>query len=348
MPEVVEAGDRLHEDVAEAHGVDWEGCGRRRDGHQAGADPSRRAGGEPPCSGHHRAAGDQRVAAGVFVALGTGPGKPLAPPRRIVSNNLRRDPVEHRVADADRRYEDLAAIDPAGQEQMPGLAPEKGDGQRRARRDAADLAGAAVDAARHIHRDNWQPLLLERRDDFSGDALDRAGEPGAEDRVDDDAVAVERRGGGRLDRSWPARGRHGRVALQRLARPEQRQAHRPAALGQDARRDKAVAAIVAGAAQHRERPLRPAPRHRVGNGAAGILHQFDARGAAGDCQPVGLAHLGRGQQRAAAPACGKFAHPRRSGEWRDGGKARLGAARSLTLSWRLATSSRDGGCSSGG
>ena len=65
----------------------------------------------------------------------------------------------------------------------------------------------------------------------------------------------------RLDRPRPARGGDARRRPSAPARvAEQRQPHRPAALGQNARRDKPVAAIVAGPAQHRDRPQRPAPR----------------------------------------------------------------------------------------
>ncbi len=61
---------------------------------------------------------------------------------------------------------------------------------------------------------------------------------------------------------------------------------------EQARRDEGIAAVVARSAQHRDACARshPAPR-RLGNGPPGRLHEIQAPDAAGDCQPVGLAHL---------------------------------------------------------
>ena len=102
-------------------------------------------------------------------------------------------------------------------------------------------------------------------------------------------------------------------------RAEQRHPHRPAALGQHARRDKTVAAVVPRPAEDDERPRRPAPRDRVGDAAAGVLHQRDAGNAAGDRQPIRLAHLLRRQQRELAPTRGRNRHRRNVGRSQRGG-----------------------------
>ncbi len=191
---------------------------------------------------------------------------------------------------------------------MAGLAPEEGDGQHRLRRDPAHLAAGAVDAARDIDRNDRHLGRIEAGDHLARHALDRPRQPGAEQRVDDEAGALDRRRHQYLDRPGPARRRGGGIALQRLARPEQRDPHRPAALGQHPRRDKPVAAIVAGPAQHQQGALWPAPRDGIGHRAPGILHQHDAGDPAGDRQPVGLPHLLWRQQRMPFPGRGQSAH----------------------------------------
>ena len=66
------------------------------------------------------------------------------------------------------------------------------------------------------------------------------------------------------------------VALQPRLVADKADADRKAALGQMARRDKAIAAIVAGP-RHNHHALAVAQSGgRVGDGAAGILHQLDA------------------------------------------------------------------------
>ena len=86
-----------------------------------------------------------------------------------------------------------------------------------------------------------------------------------------------------------------------LSRPriaEQQQLDPIAALGQDARGDKAVAAVVARPGDDDDPARRTGwrSRHRVGDRAAGAFHQLDAGVPAGDRQPVGLGHFGGGQQ----------------------------------------------------
>ena len=95
------------------------------------------------------------------------------------------------------------------------------------------------------------------------------------------AGAVEQVRHQRLDRAGIARRVMRRGARQRLARAKQGHPHRPAFARKLARRDEAVAAIVAGTAQHGNRPLRPARRHRLGHGAARRFHERVLADAAG-------------------------------------------------------------------
>ena len=143
---------------------------------------------------------------------------------------------------------------------------------------------------------------LDCLDDRARHAFDRPRKTRTKDAVDDEPGAVERRRRQWLDLTLPAHRSLRRVAPQRSDGPEQREAHRPAALGQHARRDKAVAAVVSRAAEHRDRLRRPPPRNRIGHLAAGSLHQLDAGDAARDRQPIRLAHLRRGEQSVLAPA----------------------------------------------
>ena len=118
------------------------------------------------------------------------------------------------------------------------------------------------------------------------------------------ARAVERAKSKRLNLACPARRRRGSIAFQRGAFAEQRQPDPPAALRQNPRRDKTVAAVIARAAQDGNRTRRPASADRVGNRTPGILHQHGPGHTACDRQSVSLAHLLWCQQGAICPTGG--------------------------------------------
>ena len=63
--------------------------------------------------------------------------------------------------------------------------------------------------------------------------------------------------------------------------------------------------LLPGPATHQHRPVGHQRRGGLGDGAAGGLHQRHAGRAAGDGQPVGLGHLGGGQQLVHRPAPGQ-------------------------------------------
>ena len=97
----------------------------------------------------------------------------------------------------------------------------------------------------------------------------------------------------------PQRLRHGGgIALEGVAAAEQAQAHPVSLLAQEPRGHEAVATVVAGPADDRDRGTRPRRKRGsgVGHGAAGILHQHETRHALRDGQRVGAAHLLRGEQ----------------------------------------------------
>jgi hypothetical protein len=125
--------------------------------------------------------------------------------------------------------------------------------------------------------------------------LDRPVEPCAEQRIDNEISADEARGLCRLDRAGKTSRCLCGVALELVALAKEQQPDRIAALGEDARADKTVAAVVARACHHAHRAGRM-PRHRVCDRASGLFHQPDAGGAALDRQAIGRRHLRRGQE----------------------------------------------------
>ncbi len=81
-----------------------------------------------------------------------------------------------------------------------------------------------------------------------------------------------------------------------LAFAQEPEPNRPAGGGEMARRGKPVAAIVAGAAQNRDRPHRPAPLQCIGNRPPGCVHQHGLAHPSCNCRPVGQGHFGWRQQ----------------------------------------------------
>ncbi len=75
------------------------------------------------------------------------------------------------------------------------------------------------------------------------------------------------------------------------------QPNRPAGFMQNACSDKAITAIVPGAAQHHHRTTRPPPHDGGGHGATGCLHQRRAGHAAGDGESIGFRHFRTAQER---------------------------------------------------
>ncbi len=179
---------------------------------------------------------------------------------------------------------------------MTRLGAEEGDGESSVERNAAHPARIAVDAGRHVDRDDRHPAFIDAFDCLRGRTFHVAGEPCAEDRIDDErstAAGIARQ---RMNRARPAIRREFCVALQCIAMPEQEERDRPALLREKTRDDEAVAAIVARPAQHGHRSLREALDDCLSHRAARILHKGNARRAALDGKRIGAAHLGDGEE----------------------------------------------------
>jgi hypothetical protein len=202
--------------------------------------------------------------------------------------------------DADVGKADRSTKRPSGLEQMAGLQPEEGYGRRGLDRDAANLAGLAVEPRGNIDGDHRAPIASEGVDPFDKRprlALDVAGEPGAEESVDHATRAVEGEIGRGPDLPVEARGGDRGVAAERLAPPEEAEFDRKAPLRQESRRDEAIAAVIAGTAEHDDASAGPPQARRlVRHSKPRPLHQYDAGDARGDSKPVGLGHLARRKQ----------------------------------------------------
>ncbi len=197
--------------------------------------------------------------------------------------------------DADVGDTHPAAIHPARQQKMRGLLAEEGDGFGRLHGRAHHRARRAVDAARQIDRQHRRTVGVDGRDHLQRVALHRAIEAGAEQRVDDQRRLADRLRIERQHRIFPALRRQRRIALQAVALAEQDHRDLAAARGELGGGDKAVAAIVAAAGDHDDRPLLDQVHRGFSNRLASAHHQREARRAGCDRQPIGALHLGGGQ-----------------------------------------------------
>jgi hypothetical protein len=171
--------------------------------------------------------------------------------------------------------------------------------ERRRRRGLDDgaegPAGVGGEARGHVDGDDGRRARVHRRDERGGGTFDRAVEASAEERVDHDVRCRERQARG-CGRTRPA-GEGGRgVAAETGRVAVEEDAHRATGVGEEARSDKAVAAVVAGAGDDEDPPLGDEAGGDLGDRAAGGFHEVDAGDAAGDGAAVGLGHLGGGEE----------------------------------------------------
>ena len=258
--------------------------------HVARAGAHRRLGGQAGRAGQPaRAAGHDDVAGAELRA-----GRLARGHERVDAGGQQADVGRDRRIrrDADVDDDALAGGLLAGAIQWPGLAAGNvtvavGD-DRHARR----LAGRGVDAARDVGGDD-RPV--ER-----GDRLDRVGRGAARLALESRCRGSRRRRPRRrrARRGRTARGRRRGGAGSRRRRRRTRRARRAAArapcgrAAQQARRDEAVAAVVALAADDRDRPARHEPVGVHGQAGAGALHEVQRRDALLLDRPaVGRPHL---------------------------------------------------------
>ncbi len=141
---------------------------------------------------------------------------------------------------------------------------------------------ATIDARLGVHR-------LDHR---ARRPLDRSVEPGAEQGIDYDIRTIQAARVGGCNHAVPLFCGERRVAPEPAYVPDEEDLHAIASLGEKPRCDKTIAPVIARAGHDDDDDAGGmAGSHCVGNGAAGPLHQVDARRTAGNCQTVGLRHL---------------------------------------------------------
>ena len=250
------------------------------------------------------------MAAVVFVTRALRDREIPAPQRRNVLERLGRDLVQHGRGNADVGNRDGAAMEPARQQKMSGFFAEKRDRVRSLYRNAEFGARGAVDAARQVHRIDRRFPRVDGFDQSARRAFHRTIEARSEQRVDDDLGAGQcsrRRGS---DRPGPLLRGARRIAFEPADIAQQHDLDARAALGQEPRGNKTIAAVIARPGDNDDPAAgRMARGHGLGHGATGALHQLAAGDPAGDRQPVGVGHLRAGQKlKHAALRIAKAAH----------------------------------------
>ena len=181
---------------------------------------------------------------------------------------------------------------PSGQQQVAGFAPKEGYGLGCLDRGPQPRPGRAVDPARQVDREDRRPARVHRLDHRAGRAFDRTREPRPENGVDDEAGVRKPGWRCRFDRAAESPGRLGRIAAQAILAQKAQEPHAEPTLAEQARGDKAVAAVVARAGHDRDRgPERLAQRSGIGDRAPRILHEKNPGRAGGDREPIGFRHF---------------------------------------------------------
>ncbi len=162
-----------------------------------------------------------------------------------------------------------AAMPRRGLQQVRGLGGTQRERDVEIRQDAQDRAVIGADAARQVDRDRQAGRVCQPPQRPGNLLARRARQAGAEQRVEQHG---RRRGvRQRINGASPRGARlSGRVGAGLAGGGN---AHGDTALGQRARRDIAVAAIIARPAQHEHRRAAAEPPHGLGDGMAGTIHQ---------------------------------------------------------------------------
>ena len=212
------------------------------------------------------------------------------------------------IRDANLGDDDLAAEVATRHQKMTRLLAEERHRPPSLNDRPIALPRRAVEPARNIDGDHRDSAGVHRFNEFGRFAIERTRKSGAEERVDHDIHALQRIGRCRANGQRPAARHLGGVALQCGAISEKEDADVEAAIAQMTGRDEAVAAVVAGAAEHDDAGARAGEisgefQRRFGDVAARVFHQIEARDASRCGQTIRLGHLRRRQ---------KFVHAMRS------------------------------------
>jgi hypothetical protein len=222
--------------------------------------------------------------------------KRTPPKRRDVCERRGFDPAQHAIRDSDIGDLDCTAMQSPGKKKVPGLASEKRNREFRIDCAAHYRASRTVHATWQIDGHNGCRSGIHQTDDVAGRALNIPVEPRAKQRIDDQVTFGKRYWRWLTYESAPAICRHSGVTFQALAFPDKANACRQTPIGQIARGNETIAAVVTGTCNdHDATPLQH-PAGGFSNSAARILHELDAGDAAGNGQAVSLCHLSRREQ----------------------------------------------------
>ena len=168
---------------------------------------------------------------------------------------IRQHSSEDVICNADIRNADRAAQIAAGQKHMPGFAPKERHRFVRAHGHTTHAARIAVQTTRHVDGDDPRPVRAMPRVQFlyglGHFAIDIAGEPGTEYGINDNRGGLHHHFAAEEDNSArPSPSHFSRIALQRIARPQQRNTHIAAALGEKPGGNKPIATVIARPAQN--------------------------------------------------------------------------------------------------
>ena len=243
-----------------------------------------------------RAAHDYRMAALVFVSIQSRPGIRTGPCIWRVQPKLAAERLNDAIRNPDVGYRDFPGMNSSRHQKMRGLHPAERDCMGCTDGVPLPLSAHAIDPAREIDRQDRRACRVDRLDctlRFAGEITRKTR---AEQRVDDEIASCQIPRIERFDLAPPARCRDRRVAVELLARTEQREPHIETLLAEYPCSDKAVAAVVPGTARHRDPAAIANDIHcNTRNCGARPLHQVDAGSAGRNREPVCFRHLLRRQ-----------------------------------------------------
>ena len=230
-------------------GIQRCGCGGKRHQPGPGFQPRHR---RKPCSTRRKrpTREDGKMTALVFMGGGIKRMRHSRPKMRPVFAKPAGMAEKNTLGYADIADLHSAAEATAGHQQMAGLSRHEGHGVAGAKTLAQNLAGAPVKPGGQINGDHGKQRLrdsLHHQRNIAGNGTRQAG---TKQGIDDDIPGFWPVGLKRLDVAAPLRICKGRVALKMRAVPERMNHNLRTTSKQSSRRDIAVAAIVAGSAQH--------------------------------------------------------------------------------------------------
>ncbi len=200
-------------DRGQMGGMDERSGGFRQHRDKPRTGPERAPRAEPGGTAGQRAAADHKaVAALVFMGVPGRPGEMIGPQVRCIEHDPGTDRLQNARRNADIDHMELPAQSAPGIDPVARLGAEEGDGLIGHNGRAAHLPRIAIDAAGHIDRHHMAGRCIDGVDQRRRGAVNRPGQSGTEQGVDDDIGTLENQRIGRLHRARPARRRQGRIA----------------------------------------------------------------------------------------------------------------------------------------